>query len=83
MEDELKKTVIGQDQAVKAIANCVRLSRAGLRAHDRPLGVFLFLGPTGVGKTHLTKRVTEFLFQDEKAMVRACVRVFSWGGGGV
>lgn len=64
-----------QDQAVHAIANCVRLSRAGLRAHDRPVGVFLFLGPTGVGKTHLTKKVTEFLFNDERAMVRLCFDV--------
>jgi len=47
-----------------------RLSRAGLRPHERPLGVFLFLGPTGVGKTHLTKKVCEFLFQDERAMTR-------------
>lgn len=62
-----------QDQAVHAIANCVRLSRAGLRAHDRPVGVFLFLGPTGVGKTHLTKKVTEFLFNDERAMVRLVI----------
>lgn len=70
MEEELKQSVVGQDQAIKAIANCVRLSRAGLRAHDRPLGVFLMVGPTGVGKTHLTKRVTEFLFRDEKALTR-------------
>jgi ATP-dependent Clp protease ATP-binding subunit ClpA len=45
--------VVGQDEAIKTIANCVRLSRAGLRSHDKPLGVFLFLGPTGVGKTEL------------------------------
>lgn len=78
MDDPLRSTPLHfthqikptQDQAVHAIANCVRLSRAGLRAHDRPVGVFLFLGPTGVGKTHVTKRVTEFLFNDERAMVR-------------
>lgn len=70
MEDILKESVVGQDQAIKAIANCVRLSRAGLRPHERPLGVFLCIGPTGVGKTFLTKKVSEFLFQDEKAMTR-------------
>jgi ATP-dependent Clp protease ATP-binding subunit ClpB len=50
LEDKLEERVIGQNKAVQAIANCVRLSRAGLRSHDRPLGVFMFLGPTGVGK---------------------------------
>ncbi len=55
MERELTKRVVGQPDAVKIVSDCVRLSRAGLRSHDRPLGVFLFLGPTGVGKTELTK----------------------------
>ncbi len=70
MEDGLHKRVIGQDQAVKAIANAVRRARAGLNDENRPLGSFLFLGPTGVGKTELTKAVAEFLFDDDNAMVR-------------
>ncbi|WP_439123996.1 ATP-dependent chaperone ClpB, partial [Marivita sp.] len=70
MEDGLHKRVIGQDQAVKAVANAVRRARAGLNDENRPLGSFLFLGPTGVGKTELTKAVAEFLFDDDNAMVR-------------
>ncbi|WP_114966054.1 ATP-dependent chaperone ClpB [Alkalilacustris brevis] len=70
MEDELGKRVIGQKQAVKAVANAVRRSRAGLSDEKRPLGSFLFLGPTGVGKTELTKAVAEYLFDDDSAMVR-------------
>jgi ATP-dependent Clp protease ATP-binding subunit ClpB len=70
MEDELEKYVVGQPSALKAIARCIRLSRAGLRYHDRPLGVFLFLGPTGVGKTELAKALSTMLFQDPTAMVR-------------
>ena len=70
MEDGLHKRVIGQDQAVKAVANAVRRARAGLNDENRPLGSFLFLGPTGVGKTELTKAVAEFLFDDDSAMVR-------------
>ncbi len=70
MEDELGKRVIGQRQAVTAVANAVRRARAGLNDENRPLGSFLFLGPTGVGKTELTKAVAEFLFDDENAMVR-------------
>lgn len=70
MEDELEKYVVGQRAALKAIARCIRLSRAGLRYHDRPLGVFLFLGPTGVGKTELAKALSTLLFQDPTAMVR-------------
>ena len=70
MEEGLHKRVIGQDQAVKAIANAVRRARAGLNDENRPLGSFLFLGPTGVGKTELTKAVAEFLFDDDNAMVR-------------
>ncbi|SLN61641.1 Chaperone protein ClpB [Roseivivax jejudonensis] len=70
MEDGLHKRVIGQDQAVKAVANAVRRARAGLNDENRPLGSFLFLGPTGVGKTELTKAVAEFLFDDDQAMVR-------------
>ena len=70
MEDGLHKRVIGQKAAVKAVANAVRRARAGLNDENRPLGSFLFLGPTGVGKTELTKAVAEFLFDDDNAMVR-------------
>jgi len=70
MEDELGKRVIGQKQAVRAVANAVRRARAGLNDENRPLGSFLFLGPTGVGKTELTKAVAEYLFDDDSAMVR-------------
>jgi ATP-dependent Clp protease ATP-binding subunit ClpB len=70
MEDGLHKRVIGQNAAVRAVANAVRRARAGLNDENRPLGSFLFLGPTGVGKTELTKAVAEFLFDDDSAMVR-------------
>ena len=70
MEDGLHKRVIGQNAAVRAVANAVRRARAGLNDENRPLGSFLFLGPTGVGKTELTKAVAEFLFDDDNAMVR-------------
>ncbi|WP_415404587.1 ATP-dependent chaperone ClpB [Tateyamaria sp. SN3-11] len=70
MEDQLHARVIGQNSAVRAVANAVRRARAGLNDENRPLGSFLFLGPTGVGKTELTKAVAEFLFDDDSAMVR-------------
>ena len=70
MEDELRKRVVGQDEAVRAVANAVRRARAGLQDPNRPIGSFLFLGPTGVGKTELTKALAEFLFDDEHAMAR-------------
>ncbi len=70
MEEELHNRVIGQDLAVKAVANAVRRARAGLNDENRPLGSFLFLGPTGVGKTELTKALAEYLFDDDSAMVR-------------
>ena len=70
MEDELHSRVIGQNAAVTAVANAVRRARAGLNDENRPLGSFLFLGPTGVGKTELTKAVANFLFDDDNAMVR-------------
>jgi len=70
MEADLERRVVGQDQAVKAIANAVRRARAGLQDPNRPIGSFLFLGPTGVGKTELTKSLAAFLFDDDTAMVR-------------
>ncbi|CCQ12277.1 ClpB protein [Pseudoalteromonas luteoviolacea B = ATCC 29581] len=70
MEDELHKKVIGQDEAVVAVANAIRRSRAGLADPNRPIGSFLFLGPTGVGKTELTKALASFMFDTEDAMVR-------------
>ena len=70
MEAELGRRVIGQRTAVQAVANAVRRARAGLNDENRPLGSFLFLGPTGVGKTELTKAVAEYLFDDDQAMVR-------------
>ena len=70
MEANLKHRVIGQDDALSSVANAVRRARAGLQDVSRPIGSFLFLGPTGVGKTELTKALAEFLFDDEQAMVR-------------
>ncbi|HEV8036371.1 ATP-dependent chaperone ClpB [Yoonia sp.] len=70
MEEELGRRVIGQKTAVRSVANAVRRARAGLNDENRPLGSFLFLGPTGVGKTELTKAVAEYLFDDDSAMVR-------------
>jgi len=70
MEDNLHARVVGQDDAVRAVANAIRRSRAGLSDPNRPIGSFLFLGPTGVGKTELARALAEFLFDDERAMVR-------------
>jgi ATP-dependent Clp protease ATP-binding subunit ClpB len=70
LEDELSKRVIGQDEAVTAIADAVRRSRAGLQSPDRPIGSFIFLGPTGVGKTELAKALAEVLFDDDHAITR-------------
>src|SRR5579883_2652246 len=70
MEEALKRRVIGQDEAISAVAEAVRRARAGLQDPHRPIGSFLFLGPTGVGKTELTKALAEFLFNDDQAMVR-------------
>jgi ATP-dependent Clp protease ATP-binding subunit ClpB len=70
MEDVLHARVVGQDQAVRAVANAIRRSRSGLADPNRPIGSFLFLGPTGVGKTELARSLAEFLFDDERAMVR-------------
>ena len=70
MEDRLHQRVIGQDEAVEAVANALRRSRAGLQDPDRPIGVFLFLGPTGVGKTELARALAEFMFDSQEAMIR-------------
>jgi len=70
MEEALKKKVIGQDDAISKIANAVRRSRAGISYEDRPIGSFMFLGPTGVGKTELAKALATFMFNDEKSLIR-------------
>ncbi len=70
MDDVLKKRIVGQDEAVKKISDTVKRSRAGISDPNRPIGSFLFLGPTGVGKTELTKALAEFLFNDEKSLIR-------------
>lgn len=70
MEDSLRESVRGQDEALKAVANAVRMQRAGLNGENRPLASFFFLGPTGVGKTELCKKLANFLFSTESAVVR-------------
>jgi ATP-dependent Clp protease ATP-binding subunit ClpB len=70
MEDRLHERVIGQDEALTVVANAIRRARAGLQDPNRPIGSFIFLGPTGVGKTELARALAEFMFDDERAMVR-------------
>ena len=70
IEDELKKRVVGQDEAIQKIADAIKRSRVGISDPNRPIGSFIFLGPTGVGKTELTKALAEFLFDDDKALIR-------------
>src|SRR4029078_3884050 len=70
MEEQIAKRVVGQAEAVKAVSTAVRRARAGLQTPNRPIASFIFLGPTGVGKTELTKALAAFLFDDESAMVR-------------
>ncbi|MGQ9523500.1 MAG: ATP-dependent chaperone ClpB [Armatimonadota bacterium] len=70
MEDELRKRVVGQDRAIQAVSDAVRRARSGLQDPNRPIGSFIFMGPTGVGKTELARALAEFLFDDERAMVR-------------
>ena len=70
MEERLHRRVVGQDEAVQAVANAIRRARAGLQDPNRPIGSFVFLGPTGVGKTELARALAEFMFDDERAMVR-------------
>src|SRR5258708_169696 len=70
MEEELNKRVIGQDAAIKRVADVIRRSRAGISDPNRPIGSFIFLGPTGVGKTELTKALAQFMFNDDRALLR-------------
>jgi ATP-dependent Clp protease ATP-binding subunit ClpB len=77
MEEELGKRVVGQTEAVREVSDAVRRARAGISDPNRPTGSFLFLGPTGVGKTELAKAVAEFLFDDERAMVRIDMSEYS------
>jgi len=76
MEDELRKRIVGQDEAVKKISDTIKRSRAGISDPNRPVGSFIFLGPTGVGKTELTKALAEFMFNDEKALIRVDMSEF-------
>ena len=76
MEDELRRRVVGQEDALRAVAHAVRRARAGLQDPNRPIGSFLFLGPTGVGKTELTKALAEFLFDDDRALLRVDMSEF-------
>ncbi len=77
MEDTLHKRVVGQDEAIKKISDVVRRSRAGISDPNKPIGSFIFLGPTGVGKTELTKALAEFMFNDDKALIRVDMSEFS------
>jgi len=70
VEERLHERVIGQEEAISAVANAIRRGRVGMSDPDRPLGSFIFMGPTGVGKTELAKALAEYLFDDEKSMVR-------------
>ncbi|WP_340693113.1 ATP-dependent chaperone ClpB [Hyphomonas sp.] len=77
MEDDLRKRVVGQDAALEAVSNAVRRARAGLQDPNRPIGSFLFVGPTGVGKTELTKALAEFMFEDDTAILRLDMSEYS------
>jgi len=76
MEDELKKRIVGQDEAVQKISDTIKRSRAGISDPNKPIGSFIFLGPTGVGKTELTKALAEFMFNDDKALIRVDMSEF-------
>jgi ATP-dependent Clp protease ATP-binding subunit ClpC len=76
MEDDIKKRIVGQDEAVKKISDTIKRSRAGIADPNRPIGSFIFLGPTGVGKTELTKALAEFMFNDEKSLIRVDMSEF-------
>lgn len=77
MEDELAKRVIGQEEAIRAVSNAVRRNRAGIGEENKPIGSFIFMGPTGVGKTELAKALAEFMFNDEKAIIRIDMSEYS------
>ena len=77
LEDELRKRVVGQEEAVEAVSNAILRSRAGLQNPNRPIGSFLFLGSTGVGKTELAKALAEYLFNDENAYIRIDMSEYS------
>jgi ATP-dependent Clp protease ATP-binding subunit ClpA len=83
MEDRLHQRVVGQDEAIQAVANAIRRARAGLQDPNRPLGSFIFLGPTGVGKTELAKAVAEFMFGDEGKMIRIDMSEYGDGTVGI
>jgi len=70
MEERLHQRVVGQEEAINAVSNAVRRSRSGMQDPNRPIGSFIFLGPTGVGKTELARALAEFLFDDQNALVR-------------
>src|SRR4029077_10209613 len=70
IEERLRERVVGQEEAIEVVANAIRRSRSGLSDPNRPIGSFIFLGPTGVGKTELAKALAEYLFDDERSMVR-------------
>jgi ATP-dependent Clp protease ATP-binding subunit ClpC len=76
MEDELRKRVIGQDEAIKKISDAIKRSRVGIADPNKPIGSFIFLGPTGVGKTELTKALAEFMFNDDRALIRVDMSEF-------
>jgi len=76
MEELLKQRVVGQDEAVHDISNALRRARSGLQDPGRPIGSFIFMGPTGVGKTELAKALAEFIFDDERAMIRVDMSEF-------
>ena len=78
MEENLRQRVVGQEEAVVAVSNAIRRARAGLQDPNRPIGSFLFLGPTGVGKTELSKALAEFLFDDEHAMLTRSTCRSTW-----
>jgi len=76
MEDRLKQRVVGQDEAIHNISNALRRARSGLQDPDRPIGSFIFMGPTGVGKTELAKALSDFMFDSERAMIRVDMSEF-------
>ena len=78
MEERLQQRVVGQDEAITIVSNALRRARSGLQDPNRPIGSFIFMGPTGVGKTELSKALAEFMFDDEQAMIRIDMSGPSW-----